>query len=148
MYDAVFLAIHLIVAPAWVLLAFAPRWPGTQAYAHTALIPLGLGGAYGAFLCAALMFGASAEGAGIGSIAGVSALFSHPVGVLTGWTHYLIFDLFVGAWISRDALRRGMAYALVIPCLALTLFFGPIGLLSYLVIRQATGKAGFSLSET
>jgi hypothetical protein len=82
------------------------------------------------------------------TIAGVMAIFSSPNGVLTGWTHYLVFDLFVGAWIGRDARRRGTPHWLVAPCLLFCLMFGPIGLLLYLSARLITGKGGASLDET
>ena len=145
---AAFIAIHIVIAPAWLLLLFAPRWRGTQIVAHTALIPLVLAAAYGAFLTLAIGFGQAADGAGMTNIAAISALFSHPVGVLTGWTHFLVFDLFVGAWIARDALRRGVSHALVAPSLVLTLMFGPLGLLLYLLGRGLLFRGGWGLQES
>ncbi len=146
-HEQAFIAIHVLIAPAWLLLIFAPRWKGTQAVAHTTIIPVLLGAIYGLFLTLAVGFGHSADGAGMSSIAAISALFSNPVGVLTGWTHYLVFDLFVGAWIARDAARRAISHWLVAPSLVLTLVFGPLGLLLYLVGRSLTGRAGASLQE-
>ena len=75
------------------------------------------------------------------------ALFSHPNGVLTGWTHYLVFDLFVGAWIGRDALRRGVSHFLVVPSLFFSFMFGPVGLVIYLASRALSRKGGFYLAE-
>ena len=43
----------------------------------------------------------------------------------------------VGAWIVRDAGRRGISHLAVIPCLLLTFMVGPAGLLLYLVLRLA-----------
>ena len=60
-----------------------------------------------------------------------------PALALVCWIHYLVFDLFVGAWIVRDAARRGVAHLAVVPCLLLTLMVGPAGLLLYLVLRLA-----------
>jgi hypothetical protein len=67
--------------------------------------------------------------------------FSAPNIVVAGWIHYLIFDLFVGAWESRDAVRRGVPHWLVIPCLLGTLMFGPIGLLLYVTARFFSTRA-------
>ena len=75
------------------------------------------------------------------------ALFSHPVGLLTGWVHFLAFDLFVGAWIARDARRIGLSRWIVTPALILTFLFGPVGLLIHLLARKVSGKAGWSLDE-
>jgi hypothetical protein len=148
MYENIYLAIHAIVAPAWLLLAVAPGWVWTHRLVHAALIPLIMAAIYLAFLTAAIGFGQSAPGAGMDSLESVMALFSHPVGLLTGWTHYLVFDLFVGAWIARDAQRTGLGRLVVLPALFLTLMFGPLGLAVYLLTRRLTGRGGWSLSET
>ena len=58
-----------------------------------------------------------------------------------------MFDLFVGAWQARDAQRVGLNHFLLIPCLLLTLVVGPIGLVTYLMIRGLSGKGGTSLFE-
>lgn len=58
--------------------------------------------------------------------------------LLAGWVHYLAFDLFIGSWEVRDAQRHGLSHLLVVPCLALTFLFGPVGLLLYLGLRGAT----------
>jgi hypothetical protein len=54
---------------------------------------------------------------------------------VAGWIHYLIFDLFVGAWEARDARRRGVPHLLLVPCLLATLMIGPVGLLLYVLVR-------------
>ena len=81
---------------------------------------------------------ATAKGAsgGFGSLAGVKSLFSVDQVMLAGWVHYLAFDLFVGAWITRDGLERGVWRPLLIPILITTLMIGPAGLLVYLAVRQ------------
>jgi hypothetical protein len=121
------------VMPFWALMIFAPGWVWTQRLVHSALIPALLGSVY-----VSLMFTSSPpEGAGFGSLEAVTALFAQPEVVLGGWVHYLVFDLFVGAWEARDAQRRGLHPALVAPCLILTLMLGPAGLLAYLALRGA-----------
>lgn len=71
------------------------------------------------------------------SLAGVAQLFADPKVVLAGWIHYLVFDLFIGCWEVRDSRRHGIHHAFVVPSLILTFLLGPIGLLTYLVIRLA-----------
>ena len=145
--DAAFLAINAAVMPAWFLLAFAPRATITRRVVHSFAYPIVFGCLYSTFLIAGLFFGQSASDVGMTSINGVSALFSHPNGVMTGWTHYLVFDLFVGAWISRDALAREIPYWLVVPALFFTLMFGPVGLLVYALIRLATSRGDLTLEK-
>ena len=115
----------------WILLLFAPlipRWSDRIAgYAIPALLAL----------VYAIMLGTHAgdgEG-GFGSLAEVMNLFTVPGLVMAGWLHYLAFDLFIGAWEVRTARRERIAHWMVIPCLALTLFAGPIGLLLFLALR-------------
>ena len=64
-------------------------------------------------------------------------LFTSPTAVLGGWIHYLVFDLFVGAWIVRDARRESINHWLTVPLLFITLMAGPAGLMLYLLLRLA-----------
>jgi len=146
-YETLYTIINLSVMPAWLLLAILPRAPITQALVHSGLYPLVLGVFYIVVMVMTLFFGMGAEGGGFSSAAGVSQLFSHPLGILVGWSHYLVFDLFVGAWQARDAQRRGVPHLALVPCLFFTLMLGPVGLLLYLVVRKLTGKGGWSLVE-
>ena len=77
------------------------------------------------------------EQGGFGSIEAVRTLFADDAALTAGWLHYLAFDLFVGAWISRDAAGRGISPLIVLPCLPLTFLLGPAGLLLYLAARTA-----------
>ena len=73
-------------------------------------------------------------------------LFQKQELLLAGWVHYLAFDLFIGAWETRDAQRNQIPHLVVIPCLVMTFMLGPIGLLFYLAIRTAKTRA-FSLEH-
>lgn len=121
------------VLPGWLLLVFAPRWKWSARIIAGVIIPLLLALVY-LYLVAA-HFGES-EG-GFGSLQQVSQLFRNPYALLAGWIHYLAFDLFIGSWEVRDSQRLGIHHLLVVPCLALTFLFGPIGLLLYFVLRAA-----------
>jgi hypothetical protein len=135
--ELVFSSCSALAATGWLLLVVAPRWRMTQVVAGT-VIPVAIGLVY-LVLIARFMPGAAG---GFGSLAEVSALFGHPGLLLAGWVHYLAFDLFIGSWESRDALRRGVPHLVVVPCLLLTFLLGPIGLLAYLGIRLVrTGGA-------
>ena len=143
-YDYIFSFVNFSVMPAWALLILAPKWSVTDKLVHSMFYPLLLGGVYIVGMVLAYM-GHGAEGGGFTSIEGVRTLFSADVGMVIGWTHFLVFDLFVGAWEARDARRRGFKHWLLVPCLLLTFMLGPIGLVLYLCLRKATGKGGWSL---
>ncbi len=121
--------------PVWLLLIAAPRWRWTQRLA-TFVAPLLLAAMYAALL----LHGRRVEGGGFGSLAEVARLFSSQEFLLAGWIHYLAFDLFTGAWETRDALRLGLSRWLVAPCLILTFLFGPVGLALYLLLRLTLRK--------
>ena len=146
-HETAFKLINFIILPAWTLLVFAPNWRFTSKLVHAAFIPLILFAIYFYYIAWALFFGGGAEGGGFGSLSEVMAAFTSHVGVLAGWTHYLVFDLFVGMWIARDSRRRDMAHAWIVPCLILTLLFGPIGLGLYLILRKFVANADWSLEE-
>ena len=48
---------------------------------------------------------------GFSSLAAVAQLFDNRWLLLAGWVHYLAFDLFIGAWETRDAMARRRAAA-------------------------------------
>ena len=146
-HDTLYTILNLSVVPAWVLLILAPGWIWTQRLVHSALIPLILAAIYLTFLTLGIGFGHAHPDAGMSSLGAVQALFSHPVGLLTGWVHFLVFDLFVGAWIVRDARRIGLSRWIMTQTLLFTFMFGPLGLLIHLLARKFSGKAGWSLDE-
>lgn len=142
--DTLFSIVNTGVLPFWALLVFAPRWVWTQRLVHSIAIP----GLYGLAYLGVLVAGPAApEGASMSSLDGVVALLGQREAALAGWIHYLVFDLFVGAWIARDAARRGIHHAIVVPCLALTLMLGPIGLMLYCGVRAGLRRV-FTLLES
>jgi hypothetical protein len=120
----------------WLLLILFPRHHVARTIAGAA-IPLTISALY--LVLIALYF-PGAKG-GFDSLDAVSQLFSQRGLLLAGWVHYLAFDLFIGAWETRDAQTHGVRHWLLIPCLLLTFMLGPIGLLSYFAIRTMSGTA-------
>lgn len=131
------------MVPFWLLLAVAPRARLTMRSVHFGALPMSLAVAYGLLL---FTEPSGNPDSNMLSLDGVMAIFDQPQTVVAAWLHYLIFDLFVGAWEVRDAARRGIPHWQVIPCLVLTFLFGPLGLLAYLTLRLARGK-GVELDE-
>ena len=130
--DTLFKAANYLVIPFWLLLMVAPRWSWTQRLVHGPVVLLLLTPIYAYMLFG---YGPTPEGVELSSLYGVMVAFSAPHIVVAGWIHYLIFDLFVGAWETRDAQRRGIPHLLVVPCLVVTMMIGPVGLLLYVAMR-------------
>lgn len=129
--ETLFHVINYSTSPAWLLLIFAPRRAVTRVLVHSPAFPIALG-----LLHLVLVATADVpDGAGAYSLPAVAKMFATPRLALACWVHYLVFDLFVGAWLARDAQRHGLHHAAVVPCLLLTWFFGPWGLALYIGIR-------------
>ena len=131
--DQVFQIANLTAMAGWVALLASPLMPGIADRIAATAIPLLLSVAY---LGLVLAFWSGAEG-GFDSLANVEKLFQTREIVLAGWLHYLAFDLFVGAWVTRTARTEGIAFWFVVPCLLLTFLFGPVGFLLFQVLRLA-----------
>jgi len=71
------------------------------------------------------------------TLAGLRSLFDDDWVLAAAWAHYLVFDMVVGAWIARDAVRQGMPWPLRTVALVLTFLSGPIGFLVHVVGRYA-----------
>jgi hypothetical protein len=144
--STMYLALNLGILPFWALLLVLPHARITEALVHSVALPLILGVTYMWLLGTALSLPAP-EGAGFSSLSGLMKLFTVEMALVAGWAHYLVFDMFVGAWEARDAQRVGLHHLVLAPCLLLTLAVGPIGLMLYILVRGISGRGGFSLFE-
>ena len=139
--ELAFSLLNLAVLPWWGLWLALPRsrW-ATRAASHSAVF-LALCGVYAALVAAAIGGG----GLGGSDYEAMRSALGTPLGFLAGWTHYLVFDLFVGAWILRESLRLDVEPR---PYLLFALLLGPLGLGAFLVRRalrlRSFGQLGAS----
>ena len=138
-------------APAWALLIFLPTWRGTRWLARSAIVP--------ALLCLLYVIGLiaqiSASGLGFmrdfGSAEGVAHLLAQPDIAIVAWIHFLAFDQLVGIFIYRDNMHhRYVPIVVQSVILFFTFMLGPVGFLSYYLIRLARSgsPAGRSVEVT
>lgn len=122
----------------WIILGVGIVWnkPFLRDEIAGRVWPLGLSVLY-TILIGAFFF--KAEG-GFDTLANVQKLFTFPWAALAGWVHYLAFDLFIGAVISRDIMKLGISRLFLIVLLPLTFMFGPIGYLGFVIVRTALAK--------
>ncbi len=143
-WDTLFSLTNIWAVCGWLLLIFLPR----KELISTVILYLGIASlclAYTVLMTLLLTNAVDGGGASSGevsfySIKGIRGLFASDAGIVIGWIHYLAFDLFVGLWISRDADSKNIHRFVQGPVLLLTFLFGPIGLLTWLIIREPAAR--------
>ncbi len=120
----------------WLLLAVLPGRRWVTEIVTGKVVPMLFAAFYIAIV--ATTFGSS-EGS-FSTLGGVAALFANPWLLLAGWLHYLAFDLLIGTWEARDARERHIPHMLLVPCLFMTLMFGPAGWLLYMTLRTVRSR--------
>ncbi len=70
------------------------------------------------------------------TISGLREVFSDDWVFAAAWTHYLVFDMVVGAWIARDSTKIGVPWPLRTAALVLTFLSGPVGFLVHILGRE------------
>ena len=126
--DQIFTAANTFILPFWAIMIILPNWDWTKRIMSSLLPFIGLALLYLGLFVASL----SPETAAMLSspqVGDIAQAFSQKNVMATGWTHYLVMDLFVGRWIYWEGQRTG---AWTFHSLILCLFAGPIGLLSHI----------------
>ena len=136
--DLIFNLANPVALLGWIVLAVGIVWtkPLLRDTIAGQVWPFGLSALY-TILVAFFFF--KADG-GFDTLANVQKLFTAPWVALAGWVHYLAFDLFIGAVISRDTMKLGISRSFLIVLLPLTFMFGPIGYFIFLILRTALAK--------
>ena len=121
---------------AWLLLVLLPTWKFTRWLAETAVFPVFLSVLYVAGIVPLLMQTGPSIMADFGSAEGVTRLLANPGIALVAWIHILAFDQVVGMVIYRDNMaHRYVPIPVQSVLLAATLMFGPVGFLTYYLLR-------------
>lgn len=145
MWATLFSLTNGIALVAWLVLLFLPRGPLARSavmYAGAGLLCLIYAVCFGLVISGVVdPVGPVAQRPDLLSISGIQAFFASEGGVVIGWTHYLAFDLFTGIWIASDADNKGFRRWTQAPFLILTYLVGPVGLLSWLLVRERRARA-------
>jgi hypothetical protein len=128
----VFSIANMLVLPMWLLLIIAPKWKITRFLTDYKVIPLLLAVTYGFYVITGLLKTGLPD---FSDLKSVMELFTEEKAVLTGWIHYLAFDLLVGMWIVNENRTLGIHKGIMVPCLLGTFMFGPLGFLLFMLIK-------------
>lgn len=127
--NQVFTAANLSVLPFWALMIILPNWGITKKVMES-LIPLAILAVVYIYFFVLAINPESAQLLSSPQLADLAKAFADEKIMATGWTHYLVMDLFVGRWIYWEGQRTKVW---TVHSLLLCLFAGPMGLLSHIV---------------
>jgi hypothetical protein len=138
--EGLFQLANLGVLPFWLMMIVLPTWSVTRRVIGSAWIAL-----VPALIYVVLVLpqvGVLLPALSNPSAAGIAELLSTPAAATIGWVHFLAFDLLVGRWAYLDARKRQIHPLIMAPILLLTFMFGPLGYVSYLIIRAIANRFG------
>jgi len=122
---------NLLALSGWIALLVSVFLSEKVSFFASRSVPIALAAVYSVLMVSLLPF----KGGGFDSLDNLASLFTQPEIALAGWIHYLVFDLFIGAWQVQTAKREELSKLLIIPALLLTMILGPLGLLFFLGTR-------------
>jgi len=135
-YENIYLIANWGVIPFWLLLIFLPHSQFTNFMTQSVIAPLLLAVGYAYLSYTIFLEGSILEGFELYSgLDGLYSMFANESLLLIFWLHFLSISLFTGAWIVRDSKKYLIPKIVGIPCLVLTYFAGPIGLVIYWFMR-------------
>lgn len=129
---------NAVALVAWLVLILAPRRSWVIAGLRLGVVG-GLATLYVGLIATALTVGfpgPKGPPPDFSSISGVQSIFATDGGTVTGWIHYLAFDLLAGLWIAGDADARHISRFVQAPILLLTFLAGPAGFFVHLVATR------------
>ncbi|AGL15298.1 ABA4-like family protein [Actinoplanes sp. N902-109] len=134
MSETLFSLTFAVAAPFWAMMIVLPRWAWTRRIVASPWIVLPpvliyaivVAGSLGDVLPAVIS----------PTLPGVRELLGTSDGATAGWAHLLAFDLFAGRWAYLDSRERGIPPLVMAPILLLTILLGPLGLLTFLLVRR------------
>jgi hypothetical protein len=134
MAESFFQATNTLALVAWIALVIFPGKKLVSSVLCAVVVPGLLALAYAAVIGWKLASNGPPPG-DVMTLAGLRDVFSDDWVFAAAWTHYLVFDMVVGAWIARDSVKLGMPWLLRTVALALTFLAGPVGFLVHIVGR-------------
>jgi hypothetical protein len=129
-----FQATNTLALVAWIALLLLPGRRLVSGVLCAVVVPAVLAVGYATVVAWRLAAGGPPPG-DVMTLAGLRDVFRDDWVFAAAWTHYLVFDMVVGAWIARDAVRLGLPWPLRTVALVLTFLAGPIGFLVHVIGR-------------
>ena len=133
----VFSLVNMLAMLMWIFMIIAPKWKATRFLIDFKIVPIALASIYAIYIFKAIQIGGMMD---FGSLASVMALFTEENAVLSGWVHYLVFDLLIGMWMLDQNKKLNINQFILVPCLLFTFMMGPIGFLLFTIVKTVKQK--------
>jgi len=136
-FESIYIFSNYGILPFWLLLIIAPRSKITQVLVNSIILPLILSATYVYILYQAILIDEKIfEILKLYlSIDSLYTIFATESFLLIFWIHFLALNLFVGSWVSRDAVKYNISKKIAAFPLILIYLTGPVGLVLYWIIR-------------
>ena len=136
-FENIYLWTNFGILPFWLMLIIIPNSKITQFFVNSVIAPLILSTAYIYIIYQTILldepiFDFFKLYLSLDSLYTVFATESF---LLIFWLHFLVLNLFLGSWISRDGVKYNITRKLVFLPLVMVYFTGPLGLVLYWLIR-------------
>ena len=141
-FENIYLWTNFSILPFWFMIIIIPNSKFTQFFVNSIILPLILSTTYIYIIYQTILldepiFDVFKLYLGLD---GLYTIFATESFLLIFWLHFLALNLFLGSWISKDAIRYNMSRSLVVAPLILVYFTGPLGLVLYWLIRVFCAK--------
>jgi len=136
-FENIYLFSNYGVLPFWILLITIPDSKVTQFFVNSIIAPLILSTAYVYVVYQAITLNEPILSVFklYLSLDDLYTIFSTEGFLLIFWIHFLALSLFLGSWVSRDAIKYNIPKKIVLFPLILIYFTGPFGFTLYWVFR-------------
>jgi hypothetical protein len=135
--ENIYLWINFGILPFWLMLIFIPNHRVTEIFVNSIIIPLILASTYIYIIYKAILLDISIfEILKLYlSLEELYTIFATESFLLIFWLHFVALNIFIGAWLTKDAIRYGISRGVTFLPLVLVYFSGPVGLVFYWIIR-------------
>ena len=136
-FENIYLWANFGILPFWVMLVIIPNSKITQFFINSIIIPLILSAAYIYILYQTIQLDEPIFNAFslYLSLDNLYTIFATESFLLIFWLRFVAINIFLGSWISRDAVKHNINRGITFFPLLLVYFAGPVGLILYWLIR-------------
>jgi len=141
-FENIYLFSNYCILPFWLLLILIPTSRITQIFVNSIIAPLILSTAYIYVIYQAILLDEPFFDIFklYLSIDNLYTIFATESFLLIFWIHFISINIFIGSWMSRDAVKHNIPRTFVFLPLVLVYFVGPIGIGFYWFFRVFFAK--------